>query len=115
MYLHNLLSKILIKSNELMPQKTLIFKINISENVTGTTKNIFLQRYFHEESNDWIKNMCHRARFFVLVTFLKNREKNKDYNKCCLPFPPILLFVYALLYITGRRHSYYWLSSDKWA
>ena len=52
MYLHNLLSKILIKSNELMPQKTLIFKINISENVTGTTKNIFLQRYFHEETND---------------------------------------------------------------
>ena len=93
MYLHNLLSKILIKSNELMPQKTLIFKINISENVTGTTKNIFLQRYFHG--------------FFVLVTFLKNREKNKDYNKCCLPFPPIFLFVYALLYITGRRHSYY--------
>ena len=115
MYLHNLLSKILIKSNELMPQKTLIFKINISENVTGTTKNIFLQRYFHEESSDWIKNMCHRARFFVLVTFLKNREKNKDYNKCCLPFPPIFLFVYALLYITGRRHSYYWLSTDKWA
>ena len=35
--------------------------------------------------------MCHRARFFVLVTFLKNREKNKDYNKCCLPFPPIFL------------------------
>ena len=30
--------------------------------------------------------MCHRARFFVLVTFLKNPEKNKDYNKCCLPF-----------------------------
>ena len=72
-----------------MPKKTLIFKINISENVTGTTKNIFLQRYFHEESNDWIKNMCHRARFFVLVTFLKNPEKNKDYNKCCLPFQPI--------------------------
>ena len=52
MYLHNLLSKILIKSNELMQKKTLIFKINISENVTGTTKNIFLQRCFHEESND---------------------------------------------------------------
>ena len=34
--------------------------------------------------------MCHRARFFVLVTFLKkNPEKNKDYNKCCLPFQPI--------------------------
>ena len=86
MYLHNLLSKILIKSNELMPQKTLIFKINISENVTGTTKNIFLQRCFHEESNDWIKNMCHRARFFVLVTFLKNREKNKDYKSVVSPF-----------------------------
>ena len=40
--------------------------------------------------------MCHRARFFVLVTFLKNPEKNKDYNKCCLPFQPIFLFVYAL-------------------
>ena len=35
-----------------MPKKTLIFKINKLENVTGTTKNIFLQRYFHEESND---------------------------------------------------------------
>ena len=35
-----------------MPKKTLIFKINISENVTGTAKNILLQRYFHEESND---------------------------------------------------------------
>ena len=34
--------------------------------------------------------------FFVLVTFLKNPEKNKDYNKCCLPFQPIFLFVYAL-------------------
>ena len=33
--------------------------------------------------------MCHRARFFVLVTFLKNPEKNKDFNKCCLPFQPI--------------------------
>ena len=84
-----------------MPKKTLIFKINILENVTGTTKNIFLQRYFHEESNDWIKNMCHRARFFVLVTFLKNPEKNKDYNKCCLPFQPIFLFVYALFISLG--------------
>ena len=84
-----------------MPKKTLIFKIKISENVTGTTKNIFLQRYFHEESNDWIKNMCHRARFFVLVTFLKNPEKNKDYNKCCLPFQPIFLFVYALFILLG--------------
>ena len=45
--------------------------------------------------------MCHRARFFVLVTFLKNPEKNKDYNKCCLPFQPIFLFVYALLYTLG--------------
>ena len=36
-----------------MPKKkTLVFKINISENVIGTTENIFLQRYFHEESND---------------------------------------------------------------
>ena len=33
--------------------------------------------------------MCHRARFFVLVTFLNNPEKkNKDYNKCCFPFQP---------------------------
>ena len=70
-------------------------------NLTGTTKNIFLQRYFHEESNDWIKNMCHRALFFVLVTFLKNPEKNKDYNKCCLPFQPIFLFVYALCISLG--------------
>ena len=84
-----------------MPKKTLIFKINISENVTGTTKNIFLQRYFHEESNDCIKNMCHRARCFVLVTFLKNPEKNKNYNKCCLPFQPIFLFVYALCISLG--------------
>ena len=30
----------------------LIFKINISESVTGKTKKLFLQRYFHEESND---------------------------------------------------------------
>ena len=63
-----------------MPKKSLIYKINISENVTGTTKNIFLQRYFLEEYNDRIKNMCHRARFFVLVTFLKNPEKKEDYN-----------------------------------
>ena len=54
-----------------MPKKTLIFKINILENVTGTPKNIFLQRYFHEESNDRIKNMCHIARFCVLGIFLK--------------------------------------------
>ena len=47
------------------------------------------------------KNMCHRARFFVLVTFLKNPEKNKDYNKCCLPFQPIFLFVYALCISLG--------------
>ena len=26
--------------------------------------------------------------FFVLVTFVKIPEKNKDYNKCCLPFQP---------------------------
>ena len=39
--------------------------------------------------------MCHRARFFVLVTFLKNHEKRLC-NKCCLPFQPIVLFVYAL-------------------
>ena len=46
MYLHNLLSKILIKSNDLKPKKTLIYKINISENVTGTTKNIFYKDIF---------------------------------------------------------------------
>ena len=45
--------------------------------------------------------MCHRARFFVLVTFLKNPEKNKDYNKCCLPFHPIFLLVYALFISLG--------------
>ena len=45
--------------------------------------------------------MCHRARFFVLVTFLKNPEKNKDYSKCCLPFQPIFLFVYALCISLG--------------
>ena len=45
--------------------------------------------------------MCHRARFFVLVTFLKNPEKNKDYNKCCLPFQPIYLSVYALCISLG--------------
>ena len=45
--------------------------------------------------------MCHRARFFVLVTFLKNPEKNKDYNKCCLPFHPIFLLVYALFILLG--------------
>ena len=72
-----------------MPKQTLIFKINISENVTGTTKNIFLQRYFHEESNDCIKNMCHRARFFALVTFVKNPDKR-------LTFKPFFFFVYAL-------------------
>ena len=42
--------------------------------------------------------MCHRARFFVLVIFLK---KNKDYNKCCLSFQPILLFDYALFISLG--------------
>ena len=45
--------------------------------------------------------MCHRAHFFVLVTFLKNPEKNKDYNKCCLPFQPIFLFVYVLFISLG--------------
>ena len=63
-----------------MPKNTLIYKINISENVTGTTKNIFLQRYLLEEYNDYKNNMCHRARFFVLVTFLKNPEKKEDHN-----------------------------------
>ena len=33
--------------------------------------------------------MCHRARFFALVTFVKNPEKS-------LPFQPFFLFVYAL-------------------
>ena len=55
-------------------------------------------RYFHEESNDRIKNMCHRARFFCFGDF---SEKNKDYNKCCLPFQPIFLFVYALFISLG--------------
>ena len=58
----------------------------MSENITGTTKNIFLQRYFLEESNDLIKNMCHRARFFVLVTFLINPEKKKTIISVVSPF-----------------------------
>ena len=49
--------------------------------------------------------MYHRARCFVLVTFLKNPEKkNKDYNKRCLPFQPFFfcfLFVYALCISLG--------------
>ena len=45
--------------------------------------------------------MCHRARFFVLVTFLKNPEKNKDYSKCCLPFQPFFLFAFALFISLG--------------
>ena len=45
--------------------------------------------------------MCHLARFFVLVTFLKNPEKKKDYIKCCLPFQPIFVFVYALCISLG--------------
>ena len=45
--------------------------------------------------------MGHCARFFVLVTFLKNPEKNKDYNKYCLPFPPIFLFVFAVCISLG--------------
>ena len=39
--------------------------------------------------------------FFVLVTFVKNPEKNKDYNKCCLPFQPFFLFVCALCISLG--------------
>ena len=63
-------------------------------------KNIFLQRYFHEESNDWIKNMCHRARFLCFGDFSEKSWKNKDYKKCCLPFQPFL-FVYALCISLG--------------
>ena len=47
--------------------------------------------------------MCHRARFFALVTFVKNPEKS-------LPFQPIFsvcLRPMYIVYITGRRHSYY--------
>ena len=45
--------------------------------------------------------MCHRARFFVLVTFLKNPGKKRDYNSCCLPSQPIFLFAYALCISLG--------------
>ena len=70
-------------------------------NLTGTTKNIFLQRYFHEESNDWIKKYVSPCSFFCFGDFSENPEKNKDYNKCCLPFQPIFLFVYALCISLG--------------
>ena len=84
-----------------MPKNTINIQNKLIRECNWNNKNIFLQRYFHEESIDWIKNMCHRARFFVSVTFLKNPEKNKDYNKCCLPFQPIFLFVYALCISLG--------------
>ena len=45
--------------------------------------------------------MCHRARFFCFGDFSENPEKNKDYNKCCLPFQPMFLFVYALFISLG--------------
>ena len=44
--------------------------------------------------------MCHRARFFVLVTFLKNPEKNKDYKSVVSPFNQFF-FVYALFISLG--------------
>ena len=48
--------------------------------------------------------MCNRARFFVLVTFLKNPEKNKDYNKCCLPFQPI--------FCLSTPYVYHWAETE---
>ena len=84
-----------------MPKKNINIQNKHIRECNWNNKKHILQRYFHEESNDCIKNMCHRARFFVLVTFLKNPEKYKDYNTCCLPFQPIFLFVYALCISLG--------------
>ena len=44
--------------------------------------------------------MCHRARFFVLVTFLKNPEKIKTIKSVVSPFNHFL-FVYALCISLG--------------
>ena len=45
--------------------------------------------------------MCHRARFFVLVTFLKNPEKIKTIISVVSPFNQFFLFVYALIISLG--------------
>ena len=45
--------------------------------------------------------MCHRARFFVLVTFLKNPEKIKTIISDVSPFNHFCLFVYALCISLG--------------
>ena len=47
--------------------------------------------------------MCHRARFFVLVTFLKNPEKKKTIISVVSPFNQFL-FVYALC----TPYVYHW-------
>ena len=44
--------------------------------------------------------MCHRARFFVLVTFLKNPEKRETIISVVSPFNQFL-FVYALCISLG--------------
>ena len=44
--------------------------------------------------------MCHRARFFVLVTFLKNPAK-KRLQSVLSPLSTIFLFVYALCISLG--------------
>ena len=77
-----------------MPKKNINIQNKHIRECNWINKKHIFTKIFHEESNDWIKNMCHRARFFVLVTFLKNPEKNKDYNKCfnqffCLSTPYI--------------------------
>ena len=53
-----------------------------------------------------MKNMCHRARIFVLVTFLKNPEKKiKTIISVVSRFNQFFVCLRPM-YITGRRHSY---------
>ena len=58
-----------------MPKKTLIYKINISENVAGTTKTYFYKDIFLKNLMIEFKICVTVLVFFVLVTFLKNPEK----------------------------------------
>ena len=50
--------------------------------------------------------MCHRARFFVLVIFLKSPEKIKTIISV-VSFSTNFFVCLRPMYITGRRHSYY--------
>ena len=92
-----------------MPKKTLIFKINILENVTGTTKTYFYKDIFMKNLMIEYKICVTVLVFFfffffvVLVTFLKNPEKSKDYNKCCLPFQPI--------FCLSTPYVYHWVET----